>query len=111
MIVRVFRARLKPGRRAAYQTLLARHGFPFLRAAPGMVALHVAGPHPERPDELVLTTVWQSLTDLRACAGERWQEVMVMPGEAELVEEMSACHFDETFRPIAASHATDADEA
>lgn len=105
MILRVFRARLKPGRRAAYEALIREHALPLMRKAQGNVAIHVGQLQPDRPDEFVLATVWTDLDALQAYAGTNWREVMILPGEAELVEEVGVQHFDEAFRPLTEPHA------
>ncbi len=50
MIPRVFRARLKPGRRAAYEALIRDHARPLMRKAQGNVAIHLGPPRPDQPD-------------------------------------------------------------
>ena len=72
MILRVFRARLKPGARQAFEKLCYDVSIPLLRAQPGLVALHVGRPLPEYPDEFVLVTVWtisKASKDSRAIPG------------------------------------------
>jgi len=105
MILRVFRARLKPGRRATYEALFYRHALPLMRKAPGNVAIHIGQPQPDRPDEFVLATVWTDLAALQAYTGANWREIMILPGEAELVEEVGVQHFDEAFHPLTEPHA------
>lgn len=105
MILRVFRARLKPGRRAAYAALFHRLALPLMRKAPGNVAIHVGRPRLDRPDEFVLATVWTDLAALQAYTGANWREIMILPGEAELIEEMGVQHFDEAFHPLSEPHA------
>lgn len=105
MILRVFRARLKPGRRAAYEALIREHALPLMRKAQGNVAIHLGQPQPDRPNEYVLATVWTDLDALQAYAGRNWREVMILPGEAELVEEVGVRHFDESFHPLSEPHA------
>jgi len=102
--LRVFRARLKPGRRAAYETLFRRHALPLMRKAPGNVAIHIGRPQPDRPDDFVLTTVWTDLAALQAYTGANWRDIMVLPGEAELIEQMGVQHFDEAFHPLTEPH-------
>lgn len=104
MILRVFRARLKPGRRAEYEALFRRHALPLMRKAPGNAAIHISPPRPDRPDEFVLATVWADLAALQAYTGANWREIMTLPGEAELIEEMGVQHFDETLRPLSERH-------
>jgi transposase/heme-degrading monooxygenase HmoA len=101
MILRVFRARIKPGKRQAYEALIRRHSIPLMRTCPGFVAIRVGAPQPDHPDAFCLVSMWRDLDALRGFAGERWEEVQMLPGEAELVEELSVHHVDDTRRPFA----------
>ena len=64
MILRVFRARLKPGARQAFEQLCYDVSIPLMRAQPGLVTLHVGKPLPDHPDEFVLVSVWKDLDGL-----------------------------------------------
>src|SRR5215469_4660475 len=109
MILRIFRARLRPGMRDAFMQLCKESSIPLMRAAPGLVTLHVGKPLQERPDEFVLISVWRDLTSLQAFAGARWEEIMIVPGEAEMIEYASVSHYDEMFQHISASQTILAD--
>src|SRR5262245_5257390 len=100
MIMRVLRAKVKAGRLKDYQRLCEEKSFPHLHATPGLVALHRGAPLVSQPDEFVVVTVWRDLEALVGLAGEHWREVVVLPGEAELVEEMAVEHFDDSLRPL-----------
>lgn len=100
MIMRVLRARVKPGKLRDYQRLCEEKSFPHLRATPGLVALHMGAPLVSHPDGFVVVTVWRDLDALVAFAGEQWREVVVLPGEAELVEEMIVEHYDDSLRAL-----------
>lgn len=95
MILRVFRARLKPGARQAFEKLCNDVSIPLLRAQPGLVTLHVGKPLPDHPDEFVLVSVWKDLESLKAFAGDTWDHPMILPGEAALVQETTVQHYDE----------------
>ena len=95
MILRIFRARLKPGMRDAFIQLCQESSIPLMRASPGLVTLHVGKPLPKRPDEFVLVSVWRDLASLKTFVGERWEEILIVPGEAELIESASVSHYDE----------------
>jgi transposase len=95
MILRVFRARLKPGARQAFEKLCYDVSIPLLRAQPGLVTLHVGRPLPEYPDEFVLVSVWTDLESLKGFAGDTWDHPLILPGEAALVQETTVQHYDE----------------
>ena len=102
MIVRVFRARLKPGMRAAYERFCSEKGIPVLRAAPGCLAVHLSGATPRHPDEGIIVSVWRDLASLRAFAGPHWNEGLILPGEADLLDEVAVQHFDESNKALIA---------
>jgi transposase/quinol monooxygenase YgiN len=104
MIIRVFRARLKPGQLEAFTRVYEDYGQPMMRAAPGCLAER-AGPPAGRLDEFVIISVWQDLESLKAFAGETWQEAIILPGEAVLLVTASVQHFDESYRSLTQAHA------
>jgi len=104
MIIRVFRARLKPGQLEAFTRVYEEYGQPMMRAAPGCLAQR-AGPPAGRHDEFVIVSVWQDLDSLKAFAGEAWQEAIILPGEAVLLVTASVQHFDESYRSLTQAHA------
>jgi transposase len=86
--------------RDAFMQLCQESSIPLMRASPGLVTLHIGKPLPERPDEFVLISVWRDLASLQAFVGPRWEEIMIVPGEAELIESASVSHYDEMFQHI-----------
>jgi transposase/quinol monooxygenase YgiN len=104
VIIRVFRARLKPGKLAAFAGVYEDYSRPMMRAAPGCLAER-AGPPAERRDEFVIVSVWRDLESLKAFAGEAWQEAIILPGEAVLLHTASVRHFDESYHSLTEAHA------
>jgi transposase len=104
MIIRIFRARLKPGKLAAFARFYEDYGRQMIRSAPGCLAER-AGPPARRRDEYVIVSVWQDLESLKAFAGENWQEAIILPGEAVLLLSASVQHFDESYRSLTNAHA------
>lgn len=91
--MRIFRARVKPGRRGDFERLCQDKAIPMMRKQPGLITIQVGKPMERRPDDFVLVSVWQDLASLKAWAGEQWNAVVVMPGEAELIEEATLQHY------------------
>jgi transposase/quinol monooxygenase YgiN len=110
MILRIFRARLKPGMRDAFEQLCRESSIPLMRAAPGLVTLHVGKPLRECPDEFVLISVWRDFDGLKAFVGERWEDILIIPGEAELIESASLSHYDEMLHHVSESQSILADD-
>ena len=96
MVIRVFRARLKPGKLAPFAQVYADYARPMMRAAPGCLAER-AGPPAGRRDEFVIVSVWRDLESLITFAGDTWREAMVLPGEAALLEVARVEHYNESY--------------
>lgn len=94
MIIRLFRALVKPGAAAEYQTLLEQKALPFFRSKAGLVSLHLGCPIPEEPDQFIIMTVWHDLQSIKAFTGDKWQAAIIAAGEAHLLREVSVQHFD-----------------
>lgn len=99
MIIRVFRGRVKPGMLRSFAQLTRECGIPYFRDEPGLLAVR-AGQPPNAPDVYCVVSVWKDLDALRSFAGERWQEVVILPGEAELLIEASVAHYDDSYERL-----------
>jgi transposase/heme-degrading monooxygenase HmoA len=102
MIIRDFAARLKPGKRGDYERLCRASALPLMREQPGFLSGRIAHVLEERPDDFVLVSLWTDLESIRAFVGERWQEAIILPGEADLLHEVSVRHFDESYGSLVA---------
>ena len=102
MILRVFHARLKPGGRAAYERLCRAAMLPMMRAAPGCLAARIGAVTARRPNDFVVVSVWKDVASVRAFVGDHWQEAIILPGEADLLEEVRVQHFDESYGSLVA---------
>jgi len=100
MIIRVFRAQLKPGMRGAFERLCREVSLPFLHAQPGCLTTHIGAAPAGRPDEFVLVSVWVDLASLRAFAGEQWQQAIIAPGEADLIERVRVEHYEDSYQSL-----------
>jgi transposase/quinol monooxygenase YgiN len=100
MMIRVFRARLRPGARSAFERLCRTVSLPLMRAQAGCLAVSVGEPMAGQPDEFVVVSVWRDLAHLVAFAGEQWREATIMPGEADLLEVARVEHYDESYRSL-----------
>lgn len=97
MIVRVSRARIRPGkeqhvvdtlREAASQTAGPPQG---LR---GLVIARRASTNGTRTDQIVGITVWDDLDSLTSALGPTWAQPATMPGLEEFVEATEVEHFE-----------------
>jgi transposase/quinol monooxygenase YgiN len=100
MIIRVFRARLKPGARPAFDRLTREVSTPLLRAQPGCLNTLIGAASEARPDDYVFVSLWSDLASLKAFVGEYWQAATILPGEADLLERVSVEHYEDSYRSL-----------
>jgi heme-degrading monooxygenase HmoA len=93
MIVRVFRARVRPGSAADFEVMLREQSIPLLKAADGLVSWWGGRPLGET-GEFVVVTVWRDLASLQEFAGPDWQREGVIPDELPLLEETVLHHYE-----------------
>jgi transposase/heme-degrading monooxygenase HmoA len=74
--------------------------FPVMREQAGFLGVRIQRIKDDRPDDFVLATFWRDVESIRAFVGEQWQEAIIMPGEADLLQEMVIRHFDESYRSL-----------
>lgn len=101
MIIRLFRARLKPGMRAAYTRLCYETSIPAMQGQSGCHAAYVAPARATQLDQLVVVSIWESLDSLRAFVGDDWEQPILAPGEGSLLEWARVEHYDGSFRSLA----------
>ncbi len=96
MIIRVFRARPKPGHSADELARLAKEvTIPFVETKPGLVARYTGRGVGETGEELTMITVWEDLDALKNMTGDDW-ESPVMPDKRaeELIAESFLHHYE-----------------
>jgi heme-degrading monooxygenase HmoA len=92
-IIRVFRARVRPGKQAEFERFFRESALPYLRGRPGLLAQHVGRPLEPTAAEFVYVTVWEDLAALQAFAGEEWQAAHLLPEEVPLLQETLVDHY------------------
>jgi transposase/heme-degrading monooxygenase HmoA len=100
MIIRVFSARLKPGARDAYEDLCQRVSIPLMSAQPGFLTCRMGAERRGRPEDFVFISLWRDLESLKAFTGEHWEAASILPGEADLLEQVAVQHYDESWRRL-----------
>jgi heme-degrading monooxygenase HmoA len=87
LIVRVARYRVKEGREREFEKLLREEAIPMLRRQKGIMVAYIGRAiEPERRYQYVTVSVWRSLDDVKAFAGEAWDQVVVLEREAEMLD-------------------------
>lgn len=97
MILRLFRARPRPGQETAYMTFLTTQTLPFLKRQKGLRSVQIAQGHPTSGTarEVLILTVWESEAALRAAAGAKWEQgVIDEKAEAPLLQDSSCAHYE-----------------
>jgi heme-degrading monooxygenase HmoA len=92
-IIRVFRAMTKPGQEEAFRSFFVEEAVPIVRRVPGLVSVQVGLPTEQSPGAFLMTTTWESLDALKGFAGENWQEAVIDPREAPLLQEVHVYHY------------------
>lgn len=100
MIIRLFRARLKPDARAAYTQLCYETAIPMMQGQPGCHTAYIAPLRDESPNDFIVVSLWSDIASLRAFVGEAWTQAIIMPGEADLLETARVEHYDGSFRSL-----------
>lgn len=95
-VLRLFRARTRAGEERAYSEFLRRTTVPFLRRQAGCLEVRVGRSYTATGDvEFVVLTVWDTLEHLKEATGARWDQPVIDPEEAPLLQANDCMHFDE----------------
>jgi heme-degrading monooxygenase HmoA len=60
----------------------------------GLVAQHVGKPRDSSSTEYVFVTVWEDVESIREFAGDHWQEAVIAPEEAHLLNDTWIGHYE-----------------
>jgi quinol monooxygenase YgiN len=102
-IIRVFRARARPGRERDLADKLATSSVEVVQGQPGFLGHLVAGPANERQREFIFASIWADADAVKSRFGEEWRVSLLPPGYAELIEECSIEHYHLTGQSLASS--------
>ncbi len=94
MILRLYRAIVHEGQQTAFREFLEQTAIPTLQAQDGMEHLIVGWPHESSPREFSLTMVWRDMDTLKEFTGEGWNEAVVDPDEAHILEATYVSHYN-----------------
>ena len=97
-IIRVFRARAKPGREKALAQRLATSSIDVVQGQPGFLGYLVAGPANDHQREFIFASIWADAEAVKARFGEEWRVSHLPPGYAELIEACTVDHYHLTGR-------------
>ncbi len=92
MILRIFRARARPGCASELERVVRERGVPNIARREGLLSLFLGRPDDGDDRDLVLVSVWRDVEALRAFKGDAWKEARLLPEEIELSESASVSH-------------------
>jgi quinol monooxygenase YgiN len=94
VIIRVFRARIHPGKEDEFERFVRETGVSMLQAQAG--CSHVAWGRSRWSDqpEFAVVTHWDSVQALEAFAGPRWREAVIEPEEEHMLAEVFCDHYE-----------------
>lgn len=94
MIVRVLRARIRPGKVGAFNVLF-RQQVALLKEQPGLVYVKLARRlQPDGSEDVVLFEDWQDAYSLYAWVGPDLTQPRLVPGARELIDELIVAHYE-----------------
>lgn len=94
MIVRVLRARIRPGKVGAFNVLF-RQQVPLLKDQPGLVYVKLARRlQPDGGEDVLLFEEWQDAASLYAWVGPNLMEPRLVPGAKELIDDLVVAHYE-----------------
>jgi heme-degrading monooxygenase HmoA len=94
MIIRVFRARVRPGKQQQFELKVRELSIPLVRSQKGLIAFFSGRPMESSPDEFVMVTAWKDLEALRAFAGDDWNVSVIPDPERPLLEDSFVHHYE-----------------
>jgi heme-degrading monooxygenase HmoA len=94
MIVRVFRARVHPGKEDEFERFVIETGVPMVRAAEGCTHVTAGKSRWNEQPEFVVVTHWRSVDALQAFAGPDWQKAVIEPQEEHMLAEVFCDHYE-----------------
>jgi len=92
-IVRVFRARAKPGKEKELAEKLNKTSPTVVTDKPGFLGYFAGGPAKSDSRDFFFITMWRHFLALREVFGDSWRDSHLPPGYAEIIEEHSIEHY------------------
>jgi heme-degrading monooxygenase HmoA len=101
VIVRVLRAKVRPNKVAAFDSLI-REQAKSMRGQPGLEYVKLARRvEPDGGEEVLLFEEWRDATSMYAWVGPNLAEPRLVEGARELVEELTITHYEALDREAA----------
>jgi heme-degrading monooxygenase HmoA len=94
MIVRVFRARVRPGMDNEFERMVRELSIPLVDRQRGLIARYSGRPVGGNATEFTMVSIWEDLDALKAFAGEDWEQSVVPEEERAVLAETFVHHYE-----------------
>ena len=95
-IVRVFKARAKPGKERELAEKLGKTSPSVVKDRQGFLGYFAGGPANPGGREFLFISMWHHFLALKEVFGDSWRDSHLPPGYAEIIEEHSIEHYELT---------------
>jgi quinol monooxygenase YgiN len=92
-ILRIFKARAKPGSEGAIAGKLATTSAELVRDQAGLLGFLASRPANDAERDFVFATVWRDADALKTFFGQEWRVSLLPPGYSDLIEVCSVEHY------------------
>jgi len=94
MIIRLFKAKIHPGKLNSWEEKVEKFSIPWLKQQEGLLEYYPGKPLSDQSRVYSMLSLWESIEVLKKAVGEDWEQVVLLEDEASLVEEASVEHFE-----------------
>lgn len=94
MIIRIFRATVPTALHAAFEEKFLGVSLPFVRSQRGLITVSIGRPTRWAPEEYAMVSVWEREEDIRAMAGEQWNQAFIPSGMETYIRECWVHHYE-----------------
>lgn len=93
MIIRIYRAHVRPGASDEYEKVIEQ-ALPKLQTFDGLLNLQLGRPLPGAEPEFVMVSTWFDKESLIGFTGPEWEKPAPLPGEAEFILDSTVEHYE-----------------
>jgi heme-degrading monooxygenase HmoA len=94
VIIRLFRARVRPGAEESFEQFVLGTGLPMVKAADGCIHVTAGKSRWHDRPEFVVVTHWSSVDALQAFAGPDWLQAVIEPEEEHMLAQVICDHYE-----------------
>lgn len=100
MIIRIFIATIPKELHKEFETKFIDISVPLVKNHKGLLSLEIAKPTKWNPNEFVMISRWEKVTDLINFAGSNWNEAHIPNGMERYIEQCSVTHHENIDIPV-----------